>query len=142
VRDLPAAEWAKLQQIPMVAQGLITPDPENFRAIVAELGEGPEAQIIGCWFAFNSPHLEPVWIHPDHRKRPGMIRQLWSKTIGLLQEMGVSVAFCTVADETALSSMPMVLRLGFQRVRAEAYLLNLNNPETAARVKQITRGEG
>lgn len=118
VRDLPVAEWGKLAQVPLG----ISPDPSIYRAIVCE----ENGQIIACWFAYQATHVEPVWIHPDHRKRPGVIRRLWSTVVQLLKDCNVDIAFCTVADEVAMTSLPLVLRLGFKKVPGDCFYLDPN----------------
>jgi len=118
VRDLPADEWHKLKQVPLG----INPDPSIYRAIVCE----ENGQIIACWFAYQATHVEPVWIHPDHRKRPGVIRRLWGTVVQLLKDCNVDVAFCTVADEVAMTSLPLVLRLGFKKVPGDCFYLDPN----------------
>lgn len=119
IRELPVAEWEKLRACPFYMDAL--PNPEIFRAFVAE----EAGQVIATWFIFNAVHVEPCWIHPDHRKRPGMIRQLWTRVTGFLRGEGIVTAFTTVAHDSVMTSLPSVLRLGFRRVPGDCYYLDV-----------------
>lgn len=135
VRELQAEEWGRLSELPQEVFASFHPDPAIFRAIVVE----EAGRLIACWFAYNAAHVEPVWIHPDHRKRPGVVRQLWGKMIGMLQEHDVPIAFCTIADDAVMQSLPQALRMGFTRIPAMCYYLDLSSVAFKEHAAKVTR---
>lgn len=121
VRELPPEEWAKVAHLePFASQGL--PAPEHSRIIVAE----QEGTIVAYWGAFSAIHVEPLWVHPDHRRRPGLVRRLWSGVVSTLQSAGVRTAFACIADVDAAQNVPLALRQGFQRIPGDLYFVRID----------------
>lgn len=120
VRELPPEEWAKVSHLePFASQGL--PAPEHSRIIVAE----QEGTIVAYWGAFSAVHLEPLWVHPDHRKRAGLVRRLWNEVVATVRDAGVRTAFACIADVDAAQNVPLALRHGFQRVQGDLYFVQI-----------------
>jgi ribosomal protein S18 acetylase RimI-like enzyme len=121
VRDLPAEEWEKLRAFePWATQGL--PSEEHSRIIVAEQG----GAIIAYWGIFTAIHVEPLWIHPDHRRRPGLVRRLWGSVVATLQGAGIRTAFACIADADAAQNVPLALRRGFERMPGDLYFVHVD----------------
>src|SRR5258708_4293676 len=95
VRELPASEFPRLASVePFDKLGF--PKPATSRVIV---GEDSEGGIVAYWCVFAAIHVEPVWIHPEHRARPGLIRRLWESVRGVLVASREEIAFCNIFDE-------------------------------------------
>jgi hypothetical protein len=119
-RVLPEAEYHRLlSHEPFASGGL--PNPAYNRIIVAEVG----TEIVACWMVLTCVHVEPLWIHPEHRKRPGLIRRLWTAVAGVLQESHVLVAFGCITDADAAQNVPLALRLGFEKVAGDLYYIRV-----------------
>jgi hypothetical protein len=120
-RMLPTEEWWRLLPFePFVRGGL--PSPDATRIIVAEV-DGPGGEIRAFWTITGCVHVEPVWIHPEERKRPGLVRGLWRQVLETLRENGVVSAFACIMDRDAAANTPLVMRLGFQKLPGDLYLL-------------------
>jgi hypothetical protein len=125
-RVLPDAEWPRLLtecEGPAIDQLRQTgfPDPQHLRINVVE----QDGRIVGYWFIFATIHAEPAWIAPEARKHPGIVRSLIEQTIQTLQDEGVTMAFCVVADVDLLENAPLVRRLGFTRAPGELYFVTV-----------------
>lgn len=125
VRELPPEEWDRLTPFPPFDGGL--PNPEHSRIIVAELG-GPGGALVAFWGMFSAVHVEPLWIHPDHRKRPGLIRRLWLTVRQTLLDLGIHTAFAAIADRDAAQNVPLAMRIGFDRFSGDLYFVQLQPP--------------
>ena len=72
-RILPPEEWAeKLSgtDAGRYAQALA---PADTRVLVVEDAAGT---LVGTWVVTREVHVECVWIHPDHRAAPGIVKRL------------------------------------------------------------------
>lgn len=107
---------------PFDTQGL--PPPETTRIIVAEL-DGPGTPIIAYWCVFTAIHVEPVWIHPDHRGRAGLVRALWRTIRGVLNGQS---AFACIFDADAPRSAPLARKLGMEKLPGDLYFLSRPAP--------------
>jgi hypothetical protein len=83
-RVLPPSEYDRLPPEAGLERGLALVDPALQRVIVVEDG----GAIIGTWAVLLVPHLEGVWIHPDYRKRPGVVRRLLQHTFAVARVWG------------------------------------------------------
>lgn len=79
-RFLPVEEWPRLAGtlLETVWPGL---DPASTRIIVVE----EDGQILGCVTLFQAWHLDGAWIHPDYRRRVGVMRRLLKGLTELLR---------------------------------------------------------
>jgi hypothetical protein len=82
VRELPVEEYHRLPSE-------VSCPPEMTRFAVAE----KDGEIIAYWRLAQVIHLEPIWIHPNHRKG-FLVRRLWKQVLSILDVCGISSAFC------------------------------------------------
>jgi hypothetical protein len=122
VRDLTGAEFYLVEHLEPFASGGL-PNPDLNRIIVAEAG-GPGGEIVAFWMLATQVHVEPLWIHPDYQKRPGVARRLWGAVWANLQQAGVRLAFACIADSAA-QNIPLALRAGFQKIPGDLYVLQV-----------------
>lgn len=95
VRSLPASEWPRLSETEAkdIWQKL---DPLMAKVIVVE----EDDQIIASHVLLPVWHLECLWVHPDHRKRAGVLRRLWRGMLATMQSMEISaVATAACSDD-------------------------------------------
>lgn len=89
------------------------------RIVVAQ--EQISRQIVGYWVAFDVVHLEPLWVHPKHQKRPGVLRRMWTAMQRVLRENGVTKAFAMVTDPEL---EPQAERLGFRPMPGKMFFVD------------------
>ena len=97
------------------------PDPATSVVVVAEDDAG---RVLGYWCAFNAVHLEPLWVAEKERGN-GVGMSMWKGLREVLVAHGVSSAFAMVADEDAMTHLPLAGKLGFQRVPVSTLFINL-----------------
>jgi len=98
-RVLPPEEWAAKLQGTALAQAIY--DPDNAFVIVVEDAEG---QVVACWSAVNTVHVEGIWIHPDHRRRVAVGRALLTAMFEELRSLSVGEVI-TNADTPEVEAM-------------------------------------
>jgi len=118
--EMPPAQWAaRLSHIePFKTYGF--PNPELCKVICAVT---PTGEIAASWWLSVAWHVEPLWIAPEHRKRPGLIRRLWDRVHQELIDQGADVAFGIITDPTVVGQAG---RLGFSRAPGDLYFLRVN----------------
>lgn len=95
VRSLPADEWHRLAE---TEARDVWPklDPMYAKVIVVE----NDGQIIASHVLVPVWHLECLWVHPDHRRRAGVLRRLWRGVVETLRGMGIpAVATAACSDD-------------------------------------------
>jgi hypothetical protein len=100
------------------------PDPETSNVVVAEDEEG---NILGYWCAFNTVHLEPLWIAPGAQSHVSIGRGLWRVLVDLLKHFGISNGFAFVAHDDSTTHLPMASKLGFQPLPVTALFIEVDN---------------
>jgi hypothetical protein len=129
VRELPASEFPRLASVePFDRLGF--PKPETSRVVV---GEDQAGRVVAYWCVFAAIHVEPVWIAPEHRARPGLIRSLWGKVREVLRASGERIAFCNIFDEGLPVKEAMAARLGFQKLPGSLYFITVQRDEPAGK---------
>jgi hypothetical protein len=127
VRELPPGEFPRLASVePFDKLGF--PNPQTSRVIV---GEDLSGKVVAYWCVFAAIHVEPVWIAPEHRARPGLIRSLWGKVRAVLVASGEKIAFCNIFDEGLPVKEAMAARLGFQKLPGSLYFITVQRDEPA-----------
>jgi hypothetical protein len=121
VRELPSGEFPRLASVePFDKLGF--PKPETSRVVV---GEDAAGRVVAYWCVFAAIHVEPVWIAPEHRSRPGLIRRLWEQVRSVLGASGEKIAFCNIFDEGLPVKEAMAARLGFQKLPGSLYFITV-----------------
>lgn len=115
VRELPPAEWDKLQAAPL-GQAYGLPDPRAARVLVAETADGT---LVGCWAACVTVHLDGLWVAPDYRKPSFVASKLLAAMRVLLRQAGIRHSFTMVEDPAVLI---LALKAGFEKLRVDLLL--------------------
>jgi ribosomal protein S18 acetylase RimI-like enzyme len=97
-RVLPPEEWASKLAGTSLAQAIF--DPDNAFVLVVER----EGEVVACWAAINTVHVEGIWIHPDHRTHVAVGRLLLRSMFDELRALLVSEVI-TNADDPAIEAM-------------------------------------
>lgn len=99
-RVLDAAEWPRLQETGLNWALWRTLDPETMQVVVVE----KDGAILACWATMACRHVEGFWVHPDHRRRAGVVRRLAWTMRGLLHGLGATqvLTFAETPDVEAL----------------------------------------
>jgi hypothetical protein len=136
VRDLPAEEFHRLQGIGLF-EIYDLPNMQHSRAVVGEeVYPDGSHKIVAYWLVFDAVHVEPLWIHPDHRKKPGFARRLWKGVQDVLVATGVPIAFACIADNDAAENLPQALRLGFKKIPGSLFFIEVR-PEDRTNYKSL-----
>jgi ribosomal protein S18 acetylase RimI-like enzyme len=123
VRELPVVEWPRVQHLAHAAfQQTPVLDPNELKIMVAETSSG---EIVGYVVAYTCVHVEPIWVHEDYRRKPGVIRKLWRGAAQMLQRSGITFAFATIGIHDAPSNQALAQHLGFTRLPADLYALEI-----------------
>jgi hypothetical protein len=80
--ELAPADWHRLRGMDL-EQAVPHLDPSTTRIAVVESEQG---EILGCWALVWLPHVEGVWIRPDHQKKTSVARKLWRLMHGFVRE--------------------------------------------------------
>ena len=119
VRELPQEEWPQWEgKAPFDQTGF--PHFPGSRVIVSE----SEGEIVGYWMVFPAWHVEPFWIHPDHRAKPGTLRKMWRAVRKTLEEVQAQMAFAVIMDRDLPGVGPQALGLGFKKVMGSLFFVS------------------
>lgn len=116
VRELPAAEWELLRQIPEVATQL--PDPRVSTVIVAQDTTG---KIVGYCFMYIALHIGPFEIVEEHRKKPGVLKRIWRGVGTVMERLGYPIGYAMIMDYNIPSVGHQATRLGFHKIAGSLY---------------------
>lgn len=123
VRELQPEELYLLSTVPPFNTDGI---PDFRHAGVAVVQEKESRRVVGYWMLFDTIHVEPLWLHPDYRKRSGVLRKLWGKVADMLGRTETKRAFAIIQnDDEAEALREQAKRLGFQRMTGDLYFVNL-----------------
>lgn len=93
-RVLPHDEWERVRHTE-VGPALDTFDPEKTEIIVVEDGD----KIVATWTKMRIYHCECVWVDPDYREKPSVVRALWRGMKSRLAAEGTKVAWTTALSD-------------------------------------------
>jgi hypothetical protein len=125
--EVPAERWQELfgEHEPFKSLGF---PPANNNKVVA-LIDHSTGRVRAYWWLCSAVHFEPLWIAPEDRKNPGVIRRLWRGVVKVAKQCGIVSAFALIdhnnpqADEVHTAA----LRLGFHRAGADLYYVMLDD---------------
>lgn len=91
------------------------------RAIVAAVEV--DGKVVAYWPVWKAVHAEPLWVHPDARNNPAVIRGILDQVELAMDEMGDPVIFAIIEDAEMLTSGAYAKRLGYQQVPGSLFML-------------------
>lgn len=84
-RLLPFVEWKKLAHTPLRELATVPAEPEGTLVVVVEQAD----EILACWSAIQTVHLEGLWEAPEVRGNPGIGRALLRQMMTTLRGGGI-----------------------------------------------------
>lgn len=85
--------------------------------------------IVAYWVVWYAMHLEPLWVHPDHRKSPAVIKNIVAQVQDIVVASEAPAAFCIVEDVEAGEAVAQYAdRLGFQQAPGQLYYVVVQAP--------------
>jgi GNAT superfamily N-acetyltransferase len=89
-----------------------------------------DGRVVAYWPVWLAVHAEPLWVDPAHRT-PGTIRVLVETLFQHLRDAGVGSAFVVLGHADQQVTLSAALRLGFQRVPGDLYVVDLRAAQPA-----------
>ena len=121
VRELDRGEYNRVQEAGGPLAGYDLSQIEHMRITAVE----QDGRIVAYWCASMLVHAEPLWIAPEARGRPIVVRKLLQGLIAILQDLGCQVAFGVIADADFDVNLPMARRMGFEKVPGDTYVIHV-----------------
>lgn len=94
---------------------------KDMRIAVVEV----DGQIVAYWVIWYALHVEPLWVHDDWRKHPGVIAGIVDEMQTVVESTGEGAAFCVIEAENAEVVAGYAHRLGFFDAPGKLYYLVL-----------------
>lgn len=69
--------------------------PDNSRILAAFNADG---DIVATWTVFFVPHAEPLWVRPDYRKHPTLLKHMLVEMHKLFKASGFEQVYTIVLD--------------------------------------------
>lgn len=121
VRELDRGEYNRVQEAGGPLAGYDLSQIDHMRITAVE----EDGRIIAYWCAAMLVHAEPLWIAPEARSRPIVVKKLLQGLIEILQDLGCQVAFGIISDVDFDVNLPMARRLGFEKVPGDTYVIHV-----------------
>jgi hypothetical protein len=85
--------------------------------------------ILAYWVVWYALHMEPLWVHPDHRQRPAVIKHIMRQAQEIVIASEAPAAFCIVEDVEAGEVVAGYAdRLGFMRAPGALFYVVVQAP--------------
>lgn len=84
-----------------------------------------DGRIVAYWCVWYALHTEPLWVHPDHRKSPGVVGGLVGEMQRIVEATGEPAAFAVIEEGNLEQMVSYATRLGFYAAPGKLYYLVL-----------------
>ena len=91
------------------------------RALIAAVEV--DGKIVAYWPVWRAVHAEPLWVAESHRRNPAVIRGILDQVEQAMDQMGDPLVFAVIGDQDILSSGHYAMRLGYERVPGDLFVL-------------------
>lgn len=122
-RLLPPEEWA--EKLAGTDAGVLSAHlaPADTRMLVVE----QDGTVVGTWVVTREVHVECVWIHPDHRHAPGIVRRLITGMYRIARDWHARIVWTgALTDEVRT----LITKLGGQPLPGQMYALPVRGDES------------
>lgn len=85
--------------------------------------------IVAYWVVWYALHVEPLWVHPDHRKSPGVISGIVAEMQRIVEATAEPAAFCVIESQNLAEIGGYATRLGFLEAPGRLFYLVLQPAE-------------
>lgn len=134
VRELPPDEYGLLASFPPFNE---TGPPHPLKARCLVVQDSTTGQVHGFLFISACVHVEPYWIDPSIRRRPGVVRRMWRAVRTILDQIQQPQAFAVITHEDVPRGiLSQAQSIGFRRVPGDLYLVNV--PDLPGWTEQTT----
>lgn len=82
-----------------------------------------DGKLVAYWPVWRAVHAEPLWVTEEARKSPAVIRGILDQVEAAMTEMGDPLIFAVIGDQDILTSGRYAMRLGFERVPGDLFVL-------------------
>lgn len=94
--------------------------PSTAQVIVVESGNA----IVGCWTLTPMLHAECLWIAPEHRKRTGVGRRLWTTLRRLTRAAGADRVWTAAMSDDVRA---LLENAGAKQIPGDHYVMRMEN---------------
>lgn len=84
-----------------------------------------DGRIVAYWCVWYALHVEPLWVHEDYRKSPGVIGGIVTEMQKIVEATHEPAAFCVIEAENLAEIGGYATRLGFQEAPGRLYYVIL-----------------
>lgn len=104
--------------------------------VLAQLGDGQviaveddSNSIVAYWPIWVAVHLEPLWVSPEARKNPAVIKALITTMQEQLKLHRITTAFAVIGHADLVQNLPLAARIGFERVPGDLFFVKAEEEE-------------
>lgn len=97
---------------------------ENAVAAAAINGDG---EVVGVWCAMLVLHAEPIWVRPDYRKHPSLLKRLWGAFREIASDLGARQAVSVVLESNR-ETVRLAEWVGAEKLKGSVWMLNMEGP--------------
>ena len=123
---LPAADAARALEAggPLADLGA---DPAALAKLAIAVVE-VDGRIVAYWVVSYALHVEPLWVVPEYRRHPGVIRGIVAEMQRIVVETQEPAAFCVIDQQNLAVVEPYAARLGFQAAPGQLFYVVVQPP--------------
>jgi len=85
-------------------------------------------RVVAYWVTWYALHLEPLWIHPEYRKHPGVVGGIIEQMQEIAEATQEGSAFCVIEAENLELVTGYATRLGFLEAPGKLFYVLLQQP--------------
>jgi len=82
-------------------------------------------RIVAYWVVWYALHTEPLWIHEDYRRSPGVVGRLVGELQRIVEATGEPSAFAVIGEENLTQLAAAASRLGFYEAPGKLFYVVL-----------------
>jgi len=115
IRELSPEEYGILATVPPFNDpGVQLPGFDHTRVLIAH--DVDSGEVAGYICMYDTVHVEPIWVSPKYRKRPSLVRRMWTGALRQLRKSNVPQAWGIINSVDLADNLPMATRLGFKLI--------------------------
>jgi len=126
-------------QGPFHGQQAVVDQLGNAQVVVVRADNGA---IVAHWPIWVAIHLEPLWIDPEARKNPAVVRALVSAMQWQLVKERITTAFAVIGHADLVENLPLAARIGFERVPGDLFFVRSVVPAAEGAEDGAVNGSG
>jgi hypothetical protein len=88
-----------------------------------------DGEIVAYWVIWYALHVEPLWVRPEFRKHPAVIRGIVAEMQRVVEATGEPAAFCVIEAENLAEVAPYANRLNFSEAPGKLFYVVVQPPD-------------